>query len=101
VKCITEQYRQSYKNYGRNFKARAIEIGEKLANKKEAEELELQRLKDQEMRTSAVKAGRRLSPSDKQKQQKTRSAHTPGHGSRKAYSNSLNMFDRAKPAQRS
>jgi putative transposase len=85
VKYITEQHRQSYKNYGRNFKTRAIEIGENLADKKAAEELEMQRLKDQEIRTSALKGGRRLSPSDKQKQEKNRSSRTPEHGSRKVY----------------
>lgn len=64
IKLITEEQRQLYRKHGKEFKARAIELSEEQGVRKQAELVEQQRLRDQEMRTSAAGLNRRLSPSD-------------------------------------
>jgi transposase InsO family protein len=62
VRVLTEEHRQLYRIYGRDFKGRAKDLAEKHAPRESRERLEMQRRKDAEMRESAARRGRRLSP---------------------------------------
>jgi putative transposase len=102
VMCLTEEYRQLYKNHGRDFRVRAIEMAEKLGNKKDIEKVEQQRLRDQEMRASAALRGQRLSPSDNYKQPINQDTEDSDEIATVApNSSNLVVFERAKRSRRS
>jgi len=95
IKLLTENKRELKRQYGRDYKNRALELADARFDRKQAEELELQRLKDRELRASATQRGRRLSPSDSGSQPKNKDLSSIDNKLRSS-SLSLVKFGRAK-----